>query len=719
MNFEQEMQAALGTFLIESREILQVMEDSLLGLEQDPEPTEAINNIFRAAHTIKGSSGVFGLDDIVAFTHVVEGVLEELRSGKISVCPELISVLLPCCDHIAVLLDDVDAPAPDQRQQNRHTSQQLIERLQRFTAADAVSLNVVATPAPDSVQSERFGGGIVEAGNWHISVRFGKDSLRNGMDPLSFIRYLATLGEIVGLTTVCENIPPIVQMDAETCYLGFEINFKTEVCKEEIESVFEFVREDSLIHILPPNSRIADYIELINALPEDKVLLGEILIGCGVLTRRELEEGLRQQQNTESTVPPKLGEILVEQRTVQPPIMTAALEKQKQIKDNKSRESQSIRVDAERLDKLIDLVGELVISSAAANLRALQARNPTLQEANAEVIGLVEQVRDSALQLRMVPIGSTFSRFNRVVRDVSAELGKDIALVINGGDTEVDKSVVEKIGDPLMHLVRNAMDHGIERAEVRAEWGKPSQGTLKLNAYHQSGSIVIEVSDDGGGLNRDKILSKALERGLVQPGANLSDQEIYALIFEPGFSTADQISNLSGRGVGMDVVKRNITELRGAIHIDSAPGQGTTLKIHLPLTLAIIDGFLVGVGNTSFVVPLDRVVECVDLPELDNDRHYMELRGEVLPFIRLRQLFNKTDPVSHRENVIVVEHAGEKVGLVVDKLIGELQAVIKPLGRLFGRAQGVGGSTILGSGEVALILDVPTLVATQDHRLVV
>lgn len=718
MNIEDEMQAALGLFLVESREILQIMEDSLLGLEQAPNPEEAINNIFRAAHTIKGSSGLFGLDDIVSFAHVVESVLEALRSNHISVSPELISTLLTCCDHMAVLLDDVNSPESSQREQNRQVSQQLIEQLRRFTETEASLHSVVSAPISDTSASERFGGGLVETGNWHISLRFGEDSLRNGMDPLSFIRYLTTLGEIVGLTTVCENMPPLADMDAETCYLGFEINFKTEVSKEEIESVFEFVREDSRIHILPPNSRIADYIELINALPEDKVLLGEILIGCGVLTRRELEEGLRQQQNTKAAVPPKLGEILVEQKTVQPPIMTAALEKQKLVKDNKTRESQSIRVDAERLDKLIDLVGELIISCAAANIKAIQACNPALQEANAEVMELVEQVRDNALQLRMVPIGSTFSRFHRVVRDVSVELGKDIALVINGGDTEVDKSVVEKIGDPLMHLVRNAMDHGIECAEVRAERGKPAQGQLKLNAYHQSGNIIIEVSDDGSGLNRDKILSKALERGLVQSGANLSDQDIYALIFEPGFSTAEQISNLSGRGVGMDVVKRNITDLRGAIHIDSSPGQGTTLKIHLPLTLAIIDGFLVSVGNTAFVVPLDRVVECVDLPELDNDRRYMELRGEVLPFIRLRHLFNKADPVSDRENVIIVEHVGEKVGLVVDKLLGELQTVIKPLGRLFARAQGVGGSTILGSGEVALILDVPALVTTQAHQSV-
>ncbi len=715
MNFESEMQAALELFLVESREILQVMEESLLGLEQDPEPKEAINNIFRAAHTIKGSSGMFGLHEIVGFTHVVEGVLEELRSGKISVSHALISILLPCCDHISALLDDVNSPESTQHEQNKRTSQQLIERLQSFTNVEPYP-NIVASITDSLQYSERFGGGLVDTGNWHISLRFDEDSLRNGMDPLSFIAYLAKLGEIVGLTTVSENLPLIANMNAETCYLGFEIDFKTEIGKEEIESVFEFVRDSSFIHILPPNSRINEYIQLINALPEDNTLLGEILINSGVLTLRELEDGLQLQQNTELQVPPKLGEILVKQNTVQPPIMTAALEKQRQIKDNKSRESQSIRVDAERLDKLIELVGELVISSAAANLRAKEARNVSLQEANAEVITLVEQVRDSALQLRMVAIGGTFSRFQRVVRDVSAELGKDIALVINGGDTEVDKSVVEKISDPLMHLVRNAMDHGIEHAEVRVERGKPAQGLLTFNAYHQSGGIVIEISDDGGGLNRDKILSKALERGLVQPGVHLSDQEIYALIFEPGFSTADQISNLSGRGVGMDVVKRNIAELRGSIQIDSLPQLGTTLRIHLPLTLAIIDGFLIEVGNAAFVVPLNNIVECIELPNLTHEQQYFDLRGEILPFVRLRQVFNKSTTYQvRRENVVVVEHAGTKIGLVVDKLAGELQTVIKPLGKLFSHVNEIGGSTILGNGQVALVLDIPALITRQER----
>jgi two-component system chemotaxis sensor kinase CheA len=329
---------------------------------------------------------------------------------------------------------------------------------------------------------------------------------------------------------------------------------------------------------------------------------------------------------------------------------------------------------------------------------------------------LVEEVRDSALQLRMVPIGTTFSRFQRVVRDVGADLGKDVTLVISGGDTEVDKALVEQIGDPLTHLVRNSMDHGIEPADVRLAHDKPTRGTLKLNAFHDSGSIVIEVSDDGGGIDRDRVLAKATERGLVEPGTAMSDQDVYGLLFEPGFSTADAVSNLSGRGVGLDVVRRNVTALRGTIDVDSQPGQGTTMRIRLPLTLAIIDGFLVGVGDTTLVIPLDRVIECVELPTRSHARDCMDLRGEVLPFIRLRSLFTITGDRPRRENVVVVEYAGMKIGLVVDTLMGEFQTVIKPLGPLFGHVHGIGGSTILGNGDVALIIDVSMLVRHYGER---
>jgi len=718
MNIDDEMKKALITFTIESLELLQDMEKNLLHIEDDEDSSERINAIFRAAHTIKGSSGLFGLEHIVKFTHVVESLLDDLRDGKISVSNELVAVLLPCCDHMTLLIHAIADGNIEEDPSLTESGDQLLLQLRPFL--DGAHSRQLAQLAIEPEPIETIAADV-KSGNWHLSLRFGPDSLRNGMDPLSFIRYLSTLGEIVQLTTITSGIPDAEHMDPETNYLGFEIDLKSEAGKEALESVFDFVREDSLIHILPLESTIDKYIELIRALPEDDTYLGELLVKSGVLTKRELEENLiKQKTNADaSNESQPIGELLVKQHVVQQPLVNAALEKQKQIKDNKAREHQSIRVDAERLDKLIDLIGELVISGAGVNLRALQTGESTLLEATSEMMRLVEEVRDSALQLRMVPVGATFSRFQRVVRDVSKELGKDISLVISGGETEMDKSVVEKISDPLMHLVRNAMDHGIESAEIRRQRGKPDQGTLKLNAYHDSGSIAIEVSDDGGGLNRERILAKAIEKGMLQPEAKLTDQEIYALIFEPGFSTAQQVSNLSGRGVGMDVVKRNVTDLRGTIEVESSLGIGTTLRIRLPLTLAIIDGFLVGVGKSSFVIPLDRVVECVEFPSGVDTCDYMDLRGEVLPFIRLYEVFDISDERSRRANVVIVEVAGVKTGLVVDRLMGEHQTVIKPLGKLFAHIKGVAGSTILGNGKVALILDVPSLVEFAERKSIV
>jgi two-component system chemotaxis sensor kinase CheA len=374
-----------------------------------------------------------------------------------------------------------------------------------------------------------------------------------------------------------------------------------------------------------------------------------------------------------------------------------------------------IRVEADKLDQLINLVGELVIAGSGTQLLAQRAGLPTLVESSAHMSRLVEEVRDTALGLRMVQIGATFQRFQRVVRDVSLELSKDIELVISGGDTELDKSVVERIGDPLMHLVRNAMDHGIEPPEARTASGKPAKAQVRLNAFHDSGSIVIEISDDGRGLNREKIVRKARERGLVAEGAALSEQEIFRLIFEPGFSTADQVSNLSGRGVGMDVVKRSIEALRGTVELHSRPAIGTTVRIRLPLTLAIIDGFLVGVGPAQYVIPLDMVLECLELPagerQAARERGYFSLRDNVLPLLWVSDLFQLPEAAKQgRENIVVVRFGGRTAGLVVDRLMGEFQTVIKPLGRLFGNLRGISGFTILGSGDVALILDVPSLI---------
>jgi two-component system, chemotaxis family, sensor kinase CheA len=641
-----------------------------------------------------------------------------VRSNELDVTPELVALLLQSGDHMSELVDHIanggELAAPVLSQ-----GQTLIDQLSVYlgggTAAHAV-VTAAKVPVEYELPHTTQGGGEVETDHWHLSLRFGRDVLKNGMDPLSFIRYLGTLGQIVHIVTLTDAIPPADDMDPESCYLGFEVGFKSQADKATIEGVFEFVRDDCSIRILPPHSKITEYLALIGDLPQEQdLLLGDMLVRCGTLTQNELDTALRiqkaQGQMPGQTQRP-IGEVLVGEHMVQLPVVDAALEKQKQRKDSKAAEVNLIRVDADKLDALINLVGELIIAGAGASLAAQRAGVPDLLEATATLSRLVEEVRDSALDLRMVQIGGTFNRFQRVVRDVGKELGKNIELVISGADTELDKTVVERIGDPLTHLVRNSMDHGIESAELRLARGKPAKGTLKLNAFHDAGSIVIEVSDDGGGLNKERILKKAIERGLVSEGAALSDKEIHNLIFEAGFSTADAVSNLSGRGVGMDVVRRNIQALRGTVDLDSIEGQGSTVRIRLPLTLAIIDGFLVGVGNATYVIPLDMVVECIELSTEDRDsgdKRYLNLRGEVLPYRRLREHFEVQGETVRRENIVVVRYGEHKAGLVVDKLLGEFQTVIKPLGKVFNLIQGIGGFTILGSGEVALILDVPGL----------
>ena len=547
--------------------------------------------------------------------------------------------------------------------------------------------------------------------HWHISLRFGPDTLRDGFDPLSFVRYLETFGEIVALETLCSSVPPLSRLEPDDCHLGFEIAFKTEADKARIEDAFDFVRDSSRIRIVPPRGKLQEYLALIDELDEADVKLGEILVRCGSLTAAELEQALDLQtlQLAAGQAVEPIGSLLVEQGHVPGPVVEAALARQGRARE--STETGMLRVDAAKLDHLIDLVGELIIAGAGAALVARRHRVKDLMQATAAVSRLMEEVRDSALNLRMVQIGGTFNRFQRVVRDVSRELGKDIELKISGGETELDKTVVERLADPLTHLVRNAMDHGIENGDERAATGKPTRGTVALHAYHEAGWVVVEVSDDGRGLNRERILRKGVQNGLVAADATLSDQEIYQLIFAPGFSTAEQVSNLSGRGVGMDVVKRSIADLRGSIEIRTEEGQGTTIRVRLPLTLAIIDGFLMGVGHAAYVVPLGMVVECLELSRQQTEgRDWLDLRGEVLPLVRLRELYEVEGEPGRRQNVVVVNGGGMRVGLVVDHLMGELQTVIKPLGKVFQRVQGIGGFTILGTGAVALLLDVPNLV---------
>lgn len=710
---------ALQTFITESRELLEDMENALLNIDVAGDQGEAINAIFRAAHTIKGSAGLFSLDHIVAFTHVVESLLDEVRDGRVVINDEMIVLLLSCCDYLSGMTEALAAgrleadpdTAPEGEmllhQLRRHMSGGHAEADQAHAPPSAQSLTVQSEPGVERI--DKVAG---DSDYWHISLRFGRGVLQNGMDPIAFLRYLAKLGKIVGIATVPDALPAAGEMDAELCYLGFEIAFDSNADREAIVGVFEFVQDDCEIRIIPPHSKVSQYVDLIRALPELPARLGEILVLCGSVTASELQDALQRQSSAEAkgedAPTQRLGSILVAAGNVPPVVVEAALAKQKQVVEQKAQESRSIRVDSDKLDRLIDLVGELIIAGARANMIGQQIHNTDLLECTSTLSGLVEEVRDAALELRMVKIGATFNRFQRVVHDVARELGKDIGLMVDGEDSELDKTVVEKIGDPLMHLVRNAMDHGIEPADVRIANGKPAKGMIKLNAFHESGSIVIEVSDDGGGLRKEKILAKAVERGLVDPERKLSDSEIYNLIFEAGFSTAEKVTNLSGRGVGMDVVKRNITALRGSVDVSSKEGAGTTVTVRLPLTLAIIDGFLVQVGGSVFVIPLDMIEECIEFAT-EPGQDYCNLRGQVLPFIRLRSLFRIDGAATRRESIVVLKLGTTRAGLVVDTLLGEFQTVIKPLSPMFSEVKCISGSTILGSGEVALILDVGSL----------
>jgi len=705
---------ALQTYVAECRELLQEMEDILLRIEQEEARSESLNAIFRAAHTIKGSAGLFGLDGIVEFTHVAESLLDGMREGNVSLSADIVALLLEVRDHITLLVNKVERGDEEVDAELSSQAAGLVKRLVKHGAKAKEGDNHAIQKMPES-PVERIEGDFVSSDNWHISLRFGENSLRDGMDPMSFLRYLGTMGTLIHVVTLDDKLPALDGMEPESCYLGFEINFNSDADKQTIDSAFEFIREDSKIRILPPHSLISEYVALINGMPEEDMRLGEMLVQCGTLTQPELELALsiQEEQRKEGESKP-IGDIMVEEGMMHRPVLNAAVEKQAKVRETKVQESRSVRVDADKLDHLINLIGELVITGAGATLNAKRSGDSATVELASRLERLVEDVRDSALQLRMVQIGATFNRFQRVVRDVSKELGKEIQLVINGADTELDKTVVEKIADPLMHLVRNSMDHGIEEPDVRLTADKPRHGTLSLNAYHDSGSIMIEISDDGKGLNREKIVQKAIAAGLIDEAAQLSDHEIDNLIFEPGLSTADQVSNLSGRGVGMDVVRRNIVALRGNIEVESRPGIGTTTRVRLPLTLAIIDGFLVEVERCSFVLPLDMVLECVEITDEDRekngDHHYVNLRGEVLPIIRLRDMFSMGGQAPRRENVVVVHYGGRKAGLVVDKLNGESQTVIKSLGKIFSHLRGISGSTIMGNGEVALILDVPGLV---------
>ncbi|MCE0492443.1 chemotaxis protein CheA [Vibrio salinus] len=708
-------------FVQESEELLQEMEDALLMMEEDPDNSEHLNSVFRAMHTIKGSGGIFGFNSIVEFTHPVETELDKVRSGERSVNQELIALLLNCKDHTAKLVECVaqseEFVIPEEL---LRVGYDLIAQLSGAeNQNDGILCDVNSESSVSQTLEQKSDSGKI----WLLSLDFKPDTFRNGFDPISFLRYLGNLGELVKVVTLYHLDETEEEMDPETCYLSFRILFSSSAAKKEILDVFEFVQDDCLIDIVSPEDEHSRFIELLQKIPDDNREQIENYIEPTEITHQPETElfqhpvnNTRQDNNIKqaecvSSEQTKTGEIKVG-------LAKASLQKQDPAKYKVKKEASSIRVDAQKLGQLINLVGELVISSASIQTQIRKLNQPDLNDSASSMEMLVEEIRDTALQLRMVQIGDTFSRFKRVVRDVSKELGKEIELVISGGESELDKSVVEKLNDPLTHLVRNSLDHGIEIPEERLAVGKSAKGTMNLNAYHDSGHIVVEVEDDGAGLDVEKIREKAEAIGLISPEQVLSHRELLQLIFEPGLSTKAKASNLSGRGVGMDVVKRNIEALRGSIELESERGKGTKTTIRLPLTLAIIDGFLVGVENESYIIPLSMVQECIEfgVDQIQQQGNYVNFRGEVMPFIHLRQFFGLPRTAQkYRESLVVVRFGRTRAALVVDSLMGEQQTVIKPLGAVFRNLSGISGATVLGSGDIALILNIQELIEKAEQ----
>jgi len=660
-------------FISEGEELLQEMEDSLLELEGSDDP-EILNTIFRAAHTIKGSAGLFGLDHIINFTHVVENVLDDMRNCMIPTSSELITVLMRSRDHIVALLEGI----VDDDEGDKTEEAELIQLLKAFqgggTTAEAASkvessADTLSEVEEPSAKEPLSGGENPPAegehsltDHYHISLRLGEDTFRQGFDPASMFRQLSDLGEIKETVFIPQTLPSLDDLDPESCYLGWEIAIHSDFRKEKISEIFQYL-DGCQLSILAPQSHFSEYKHLIEQLPEEEMALGQILLQTGSLTQDELQRVLNQQkENIESGEPEsenRTGDLLVESQVVQKEVVEEALNKQTKVREQKQKALSFVKVDSEKLDKLINLVGELVINGAKLNMITDNIADEELNETMEGMTMSLEDLREIALGLRMVPIGTTFNRFHRVIRDTSKDLNKDINLEIYGADTELDKTVIEKIGDPLMHLIRNSMDHGVEMPDDRQRAGKAREGTITLQAQHEAGYITIQIKDDGKGLNPEMLLEKAIEKGIVKENQKLTKQECLNLIFAAGFSTATEISNISGRGVGMDVVRRNIEALRGNVMIDSELGVGTTITIQLPLTLAIIDGFNVSIDSEFYIFPLDMVHECLTLTpaqiEEASVHNYITLREEVLPIVHLKEYFDVEQNEQYNDTHVVHE----------------------------------------------------------------
>ncbi|MBN58989.1 chemotaxis protein CheA [Thalassolituus sp. UBA3500] len=666
-------------FFEESFEGLDVMESELLDMDPADVDDETVNNIFRAAHSIKGGAGTFGFMPVSEFTHVLETLLDEIRSGKRSMEPRYVDLFLQSVDCLRGMLSDMqDGNDPE--------TERPAELRKEFEVILGMEQESAASENTDADSDEKDHG-------WLIDVHPHTDLLMTGNEPFRMFRELR---ELVGedsfdVTADIDNVPELSSLTPEECIINWQIKVTTSVPLEDIKAIFEWV-EDECDLTYSPLTGDADTTADNSTIPDQKAP----------------EEQEQQSQETPEVVAEKAPVIAEAQKAAKP----AKAPK-------KAAESSSIRVSIDKVDSLINMVGELVITQSMLGQLGQDfdlSRLAKLQEGLSQLEQNTRELQESVMKIRMMPISFAFSRFPRLVRDLGGQLGKKVILETIGEQTELDKTVMEKINDPLVHLVRNSMDHGLETTEKRIAAGKSEEGTITLNAYHQGGNIVIEVADDGAGLNEDRILSKAIEKGLVPENNNLTPEEIHNLIFLPGFSTAEAVSDISGRGVGMDVVRRNIQALNGSIEVKSQRNVGSTFIIRLPLTLAILDGQLVKVCEETYIFPLVSIVESIQihrssLNHVTGSQYVMQLRDEYIPIVRLDQIFGLRDDkdVVDEMMLVVVEGDNEKIGIVVDDLLGQQQVVIKSLEQNYQKVSGISGATILGDGTVALIIDISSI----------
>ena len=692
----------------EAAELLSELEVSLLELEERPDDAELVGRVFRALHTIKGSGAMFGFDAIAAFAHEIETVFDQVRDGRIPATPALVGATLAGRDHIQALLPLAESEAARLAPQGNL----VLDQLRRAAPLPQTPPQLPAETSPVANPAEQ----PAETRTCRIHFEPAPDILRWGVNPLLILRDLAKLGDLT-LVAHLDRIPMLDRFDPELCYTYWDAVLTTSADEDAIRDIFIFVEDRARISISP--------IEV----PEcgETPRLGDLLVSRGDAAADDVERCLDSR--------PRTGELLVEAGVVSQDKVDAALLEQQHLatlrdkrrdeaREKRPTETASIRVPAAKLDNLVNIVGELVTVQARLSSYALASGDAEAAFISEEVERLTELLRENSMSIRMLPVGETFARFRRMVRDLSATLGKRAELITSGNDTELDKTVIEQLSDPLLHIIRNAVDHGIEPPERRLAAGKPAVGRIQLSAAHAGAFVLICVADDGAGLNRDAIRARAIERGLVRPETPLTDQQINALILAPGFSTAAKVTEVSGRGVGMDVVQRNLDALRGTLSVSSSSGAGTTITLRIPLTLAIIDGLLVETGDSRYVVPLSNVSACMELTsaEREDDRQtLLSVRGKLIPYISLRERFHIAGERPPIEQVIIADTHSGQFGFVVDRVIGDHHTVIKKLGRLYREIDEVSGATILGDGSVALILDVEKLVsaacAEADHEL--